>query len=398
MRKTISGRFAAALMFSLLAVLVSQESVLAIPAFARKYNMTCKTCHYPIPRLKEYGNEFAGNGFQLADQEAPRYYSDTGDDKLSLIRDFPIAIRMDAFVQYRDLNNGKDGQTDLETPYLIKLVSGGALTENIAYYFYFYMDERGEVAGVEDAYIMFNNLFGADFDIYLGQFQISDPLFKRELRLTLEDYNAYTTKVGNSHKSLKYDRGMMVTLGLDTGTSFVFELLNGNGLATADADHTFDDNKNKDVMGRISQDIGDYFRLGVFGYWGRERQNGYKNDTWFMGPDFTFNYKEYFELNCQYVKRNDDNPLFFTSTDGVDDTETDALMVEAIIAPKGDESDYYFVGLYNWVDSDFDILDRQSLTGHMSYILRRNIRLTFEYSHEFELETDKVGMGFVTAF
>ena len=398
MNKTITGKFTALLMFFLLAVLVSQESVMAIPAFARKYNMTCKTCHYPIPRLKEYGDEFAANGFQLPDQEAPRYYTDTGDDKLSLIRDFPIAVRMDGFIQYRDLNNGKEGQSDFEAPYLIKLMSGGALTENISYYFYFYMDERGEVAGVEDAYIMFNNLLGADLDVYLGQFQISDPLFKRELRLTLEDYNVYTTKVGNSRKSLKYDRGMMVTLGLDTGTSFAFELLNGNGLDTADDDHTFDDNKNKDVMGRISQDIGEYFRLGVFGYWGRERMNGYKNDIWFMGPDFTFNYKEYFELNCQYVRRNDENPLFLTTTAGIDDTETDALMVEAVIAPKGDESNHYFVALYNWVDSDFDALDRQSMTGHLSYILKRNIRLTFEYTHEWELDTNKVGMGFVTAF
>ena len=82
----------------------------------------------------------------LTDQEAPRYFVDTGDDELSLIRDFPIALRMDAFISYNDL---ADKRADFNTPYLLKLLSGGALTKNIAYYFYFYMDERGEIAGVE---------------------------------------------------------------------------------------------------------------------------------------------------------------------------------------------------------------------------------------------------------
>lgn len=64
----------------------------AIPAFARKYSMSCKTCHAPAPKLKDYGEEFAANGFELKDKEAPRYYQDTGDDQVSLIRDFPLAI------------------------------------------------------------------------------------------------------------------------------------------------------------------------------------------------------------------------------------------------------------------------------------------------------------------
>ena len=41
------------------------SDLFAIPAFARKYNMSCKTCHSPFPTLKAYGDEFAGNGFQL---------------------------------------------------------------------------------------------------------------------------------------------------------------------------------------------------------------------------------------------------------------------------------------------------------------------------------------------
>ena len=374
---------------------LASESLYAIPAFARKYRMSCKTCHMAVPKLKPYGDEFAGNGFELTDQEAPRFYVDTGDDRLSLIRDFPIAVRMDGFINYNDF---ADKRSDIQTPYLMKILSGGSLTKNLAYYFYFYMDERGEVVGVEDAYIMFNNLLGEDLDIYLGQFQISDPLFKRELRLTLEDYMIYKINVGESRKNLAYDRGIMVTYGLPTGTDLIFELLNGNGLSEADEVRNFDSDKYKDVMGRISQDIGEYLRIGAFAYYGREKSAGIVNRTWLAGPDLTISSGENsrFELNLQYVERRDDNPLFISF--GAKEIKTKGLIGEMVIAPQGDESDVFLVGLVNWIDSNIDELDYKSLTGHLSYILRRNVRLVGEVTHNWANDTNRVGVGFVSAF
>ena len=388
--KFVLSLFASVFLFSL-----ASESLYAIPAFARKYRMSCKTCHLSVPKLKPYGDEFAGNGFELTDQEAPRFYVDTGDDKLSLIRDFPLAVRMDGFINYNDF---ADKRSDIQTPYLIKILSGGALARNIAYYFYFYMDERGEVVGVEDAYIMFNNLLGEDLDIYLGQFQISDPLFKRELRLTLEDYMIYKINVGDSRKNLAYDRGIMITYGLPTGTDLIFELLNGNGLSDADAVRNFDSDKYKDVMGRISQDIGEYLRIGAFAYYGRERSAGNVNRAWLAGPDLTISSGENsrFEFNFQYVERRDDNPLFVSA--GAAEIKTRGMIGEMIIAPQGDESDVFLAGLFNWVDSDIDELDYKSLTGHLSYMLRRNIRLVGEVTHNWANDTNRLGVGFVSAF
>jgi len=62
-----------------------------VPVFARKHKLSCKTCHDPFPRLKPFGEEFAGNGFTIEGKVPSRYYRDTGDDKLSLMRSFPIA-------------------------------------------------------------------------------------------------------------------------------------------------------------------------------------------------------------------------------------------------------------------------------------------------------------------
>lgn len=379
------------------------EDANAIPAFARKYNMSCTTCHAPIPRLKAYGDDFAGNGFVLEDQDAPRYYVNTGDDKLDLIRDFPFAMRLEGFVAHR---TETDREVDFSTPYNIKLLSGGAISDNIAYYLYFFMSERGEVAGLEDAFIMFNNLFGSELDAYIGQFQISDPLFKRELRLTYDDFQIYRKKVGESNLNLTYDRGIMLTYGFENGPDVIFEVLNGSGLNHADDFRVYDTDKYKNVAGRISQDIGEYFRLGVFGFYGKEGQtindtmaSPYyaTNEVWMAGPDATFSYGDVFELNLQYMERRDDNPSFMQTTPAKE-IETRGGLIEANILPQGDRSPWYFTGLFNYVESDADPNEYRTITGHIGHVLKTNVRLILENTYDIENEENRFMVGVITAF
>jgi len=362
----------------------------AIPAFARKYNMTCKTCHSPFPKLKAYGDEFAGNGFTLAAQDAPRYYVETGDNELSLIRDLPLALRLEGYLTY---NNSKSKQSDFNAPYLAKLISGGAIAKDVAYYFYFFFSERGEVAGIEDAFIMFNNIFGSELDAYVGQFQVSDPLFKRELRLTFDDYEVYKTKVGNSGINLTYDRGIMLTYGFKTGTDIIVEVLNGNGIDKANAIKSFDDDKYKNVFGRISQDIGDHLRVGAFGYYGNEEKTGEVNELWMAGPDATISL-EPFELNLQYVERRDKNPLFVTNPAA--EINTRGAFAELLFMPEGDDSKWYLAGLFNWVEMEKIAMTRRA-SAHAGYMLRRNFRLVGEYTHDFINKFGRIGVGFITA-
>ncbi|HKK59942.1 MAG TPA: hypothetical protein VJ937_10720 [Salinivirga sp.] len=380
------------------------EKSSAIPAFARKYRLSCKTCHSPaMPKLKPYGDTFAGNGFKLSDEEAPRYFVPAGDDKLSLIRNFPLAVRMDGFIRY-DFGNGE--KTDFQSPYLMKLLSGGQLSENLAYYFYFYMDERAEVAGVEDAFLMYNDLFNMDLDIYLGQFQVSDPLFKRELRLSLEDYHVYTPKIGISDISLTYDKGVMVTLGLNTGTSFVGEIVNGNGIPEAH-ERWFDKDKYKSYVARISQDIGDFLRIGAFAYSGREKQynsldDNIINNAFVWGPDLTLTVTEMFELNAQYLTRMDSKVFpHQDSISAIEDIETTGILTELLFMPKGDDSNWYLIGMFNDVQSNYDQVKYRSYTLHAGYLLRRNVRMAAEYSlvDDYNLgEYNKINVGFVAAF
>lgn len=377
----------------LIVIVFFASEVLAIPAFARKYNMTCKTCHSPFPKLKPYAEEFAANGFVLKDQDAPRYFLDTGDPELSLLRDVPLAFRLEGYVTYNQSNLEK---SDFNAPLLFKILSGGAITKDVAYYVY-YILENGEPGKIEDAWLMFNDLFGSKLDFTIGQFQVSDPVFKRELRLTRDDYYIYKVRPGSSNVDLTYDRGIMLNYGFESGTDLTIEVVNGNGIGEG-VSNVFDDDKYKNFFGRISQDAGEHLRLGALGYFGKEEKTisdiAYTNQLWMVGGDATISFDP-LELNLQYIERNDDNALF---VDNKSDAKTRGAFGELIYRPEGDASKWYGVAIFNWIESDFRELNLKQLGVHFGYVLRRNIRLVAEYSHNFTDKYGKMNLGFVSAF
>jgi hypothetical protein len=277
------------------------------------------------------------------------------------------------------------------------------LSDKISYYFYFYLNERGKIAGIEDALLLFSNLFGSGINMALGQFQACDPLYKRETRLTLEDYKIYTVKPGNTSISLKYDRGVVFDYGFKTGTDIVVQVLNGNGIEEADESFVFDKDKYKNFMGKLSQSIGKSLSVGFFGYTGKEtlteEPDLVTSEVLMYGPNLSVNLNEKFIVNFQYMRRTDSK--VYNSITGLydDDNVTDGAFAEFIYAPKGDMSNWYFTGLLNWVDSDIAELDYKSATFHAGYMLKRNIRLVSEFSWISEqIDYGKVSVGVVAAY
>lgn len=371
------------------------EAASAIPAFARRYKISCTTCHAPIPKLKPYGDEFAGNGFIMKENEKERDYISAGDDLLWLNRDFPVGVRFDAYAIY---DQDQDVDKDLQAPWGVKLLSGGTLYKNIGYYFYFYFSERGEVAGIEDAYIHFDNVFGTPLDIMVGQFQTSDPLMKRELRLTFEDYVFYKTRFGESRTNLAYDRGVMMVYGLEkTGTDIIGLVVNGNGKGEAGEDQKFDDDSFKNFGFRVSQSIGDFMSIGGYYYKGKEKDislawDNPENEITYYGPDINIGVGP-LEFTAQYMEREDTNPYFLPQAMGYTAKGT---IAELIYAPQLDRSRFYFTGLYNKVDSELYKYETATISG--TYLVARNLRLLAEFTRDLEHDLNRVTFGMVSGF
>ncbi|MCE5251878.1 hypothetical protein LLG96_16855 [bacterium] len=380
--------------FTVLIAALAPETGRAIPAFARKYGFSCSTCHVAVPKLKSYGDEFAGNGYQLPDaDEPPRAFKDAGDDRLLLQRELPLAIRFDAYARFQ--TEGKI-KSDFQMPFGLKLMSGGNIAKNVGYYFYFYMSELGEMTGVEDAFIYFNNIGGTELDFLAGQFQLCDPLYKRELRLTYEDYQIYTTRVGQSNANLTYDRGFILSYSLPTKTDLVLQVVNGNGIGMAEDDLTDNDNF-KNVFLKVSQDIS-IVNIGMFGYTGQEKtdvEKKEKNKFYMVGPNLTVS-TDRIEFNTQYVARSDDNPDFLPVKG--DKIKTDGFFGELIVNPFPAKSRIFGILLYNKVNSDYDGLEYETVTVNLSYMLHTNMRVMAEVTRDIENEQSRFVVGYVSGF
>ena len=383
-------------------ILIPVNRTGAIPAFARKYQISCQVCHSPAPNLKPFGNEFAGSGYRMTEFESPRYFIQTGDEKLSLLRELPLAIRIDGVGTY---NFGKSKAIDFATLSGVKLLSGGEISDKLSYYMYFFMSEGGEIVGVEDAFLTYSDLFGTGLNISAGQFQVCDPFYKRELRLTLEDIAILKAVPGQSTASLTYDRGVMLDYAIPKlNTSLVAEFVNGNGLSIGGEEFIFDKDTYKNIMGIISQPLGKFVNIGFMGYSGRERMfsglSYYYSNVRLFGPILKLDFDQHLMVNAQYIRRMDSQVNGDGPADFLDDVVTQGGYVEAIYAPKGDMSKFYLTGLLNKVESDFSSLDYMSATLNFSYVLRRNVRLITEYTW-LDSEEGKYGRlscGFMAAF
>ncbi len=365
----------------------------AIPAFARRYQFSCSTCHAPVPRLKPFGEAFAARGFRLEDpsQEPPRATYDTGDPTLRLLREVPLAVRLDGYGSFKE---DARAESDVEWPWAFKVLSGAPISESVSYYLYFII-ERGEVAGLEDAYLQFNSLFKLPFNLVVGQFQLCDPLFKRELRLERFDYEIFRTRVGDSPVSLTYDRGLVASATLPGAIDSVFQLVNGNGIHAADEDAGFDDDGLKNVSVRLSRTFGPV-RVGGFSYFGRSSAGDVKNRTWYLGPDLVVNVSERVQLNAQYLERRDDNP-FFVAAPGPD-WKTRGGFLELIFLPRGADGTLSIAGLYNRVASDDPLTERDTLSATLGHLIARNIRGVAEVGRDFEHGATRLSVGIVAAF
>jgi hypothetical protein len=386
-------------LFILALVVLASTPASALPVFARRYRVSCQLCHNPIPALNAFGEQFAGNGFRMSPDEIPGDTVDTGDRMLQLMQSLPLAARLDAYVQ---LYSNGNAVTDFQTPYALKVLSSGALSRKISYYFYAFLAERGEVTGIEDAFLTYNDVGGAPVDVSVGQFQISDPLFKRELRLEFEDYAVYRARMGAVPLDLTYDRGIMASADL-AGFTLTGVAVNGNGKGEAQSNRQFDVDAGKNFFLHATRDLPGGLRLGAFGLYGRAEGNGFHNRTSMIGADATWG-RGAIEINAQYIHRNDTRPTF---TPSEPEAELDGGFAELLVRPAN--SVWYGFGLYNLVTADRPLLDvrlggpsgirrYESLTVGVGRVLQRNLRVTAEGTYDIEMEAGRWTLGFVSAF
>jgi len=353
----------------------------ANPVFARQYGMSCITCHAAFPRLNSFGQQFVKDNIRLPNWREQTAV-DTGDEQLVLPKFPPLAIRTQAYYQVRQGGTSSTANSDFQTPYLIKLLSSAPLSENISYYFYGIMAEKGGNGEfiIEDAWFSYNDLFDTGVSMMFGQFQVSDLMFPRETRLTFQDFIPYRLA------GITYERG--VTFSRSIGpASLTIGTVNGNGIEAnakltsgglSRPDRSFDSNNSKSIFGRLGGGIGP-LNFGLFGLNGRHSLNNASSETGkqVAGIDASGSRNDTLFWFAQLLWNRWDDALGAGS-----DASWSAgfVGVDYVLNER-----WVLSGLYNYADAgDFsdDVyysgIDLSSLTGTVSYYFMRNIKGVFE--------------------
>ncbi|NNJ96174.1 MAG: hypothetical protein HKP12_03360 [Gammaproteobacteria bacterium] len=367
----------------------------AMPVFARKYDISCAACHSAFPKLNEFGEYFADNNMRL-----PNWRDSTisgGDDMLALPDSVPLALRAQAYVQAREASNidvetGEEitADTDIQSPYQIKLLSGAPLSDHITYYFYAIFAEKGgngEVV-VEDAWFRHDDVFGTNIGMMLGQFQVSDLMFAREIRLPFQDYVAYRLA------GLTYERGILFDYALGP-VDLALGVINGNGIDDNFAinspgykrpDRLFDNNNGKAVFGRVGTDIAGV-NAGLFGYSGSQKNAtdpaglgvgerdtdkiSYGIDLSGKIGDKTYWYVQLLQNQWDGFLQADTNYRWFGSFAGVDYIHSNRWAY-SLLYNYNDANDF------KNTDTVYEGIDMNTLTFTAAYYFMRNVKGVIE--------------------
>ncbi|MBI5411096.1 MAG: hypothetical protein HZA21_03795 [Nitrospirae bacterium] len=144
-------------------LLTMKPEAQAVPAFARKYNLNCQSCHTRFPRLNTFGERFLENGYQLPGTEDGGI---TGKKRLGdlTLNDVSQVLAFGLKGNYNSFTGTGSGATTSEIafPETMSLWLAGTLTRNVGFLVEPEFNLREGHAEMERAFVTFNNLGGQD--------------------------------------------------------------------------------------------------------------------------------------------------------------------------------------------------------------------------------------------
>ncbi|GEJ56792.1 hypothetical protein [Anaeromyxobacter diazotrophicus] len=148
----------------------------AIPAFARKYGMSCTACHVAWPILNQQGQNFRDNGYRFKLGK---------DDPVTVSPAYvPLSLRTTAAYQYTRTTNQPSDQGPITTqsggvplPPGVDLLSAGTISDDVSYLVVVTgFSPSDNAAFVESAWARLDDLGGTGWlNAKIGKFELDQP-------------------------------------------------------------------------------------------------------------------------------------------------------------------------------------------------------------------------------
>src|SRR5450830_1224259 len=151
MNDSLRFRFVIRATLILLAFVISESTAHAVPAFARKYQTSCQTCHIVFPKLNAFGEAFRLRGYRMPGEteemvkQTPVSLGSPAYKKLwpesvwpgEIPNSVPLAVN----VKLADINtssHNEDGtitsvKNDLQFPQEVNIFGAGTLGDHVSY-------------------------------------------------------------------------------------------------------------------------------------------------------------------------------------------------------------------------------------------------------------------------
>ncbi len=164
----------------------------AIPAFARKNNISCSACHSAWPALNKTGRSYKENGYRFAPLQVPNVKV---TDHLKWDESLPVSVILVA----RPYDKKDSGETKVRALHEAELMIGGPMGENMSGFFEMEAEDedtnaRGLDVGIPLAQLTYNQSEMFNLQFSYGSVMYFDP------------YNTYTD-------ARRLTRGHLTTLG-----------------------------------------------------------------------------------------------------------------------------------------------------------------------------------------
>ncbi|MBM2814781.1 MAG: hypothetical protein HW421_1543 [Ignavibacteria bacterium] len=261
-------------------LLINQTSY-ANPAFARKYQTSCVTCHTVYPQLNSFGESFRINGYQFPvdDEEnvkekpvpmGAEAYKRVWPDAVwpnSIPGTAPFSLRgRSAFTVSTDDSSGQT-TSQFGMPAL-QILAAGVLGKDLSFWIGAHLFENGETGSIDNFFMKFDNLLTdwlPEKALYLkvGQFIpeiVPFATFHRSLTEAAYAMNTYSPSMGDKFVAghahgtgtfgiEQFQLGAEVSGVLHSRLRYVIGVVNGNSVAA-------DRNSSRDFYGRLAYKFG----------------------------------------------------------------------------------------------------------------------------------------------
>ena len=286
---TVKGliRISGAVLLVTIGVMSKTEPVHAIPAFARKYQTSCQTCHIIFPKLNAFGEAFRLNGYRMPGEtedmikekqvslgsEAYKRLWPQAIWPGEISSTVPLAVNI-KFADVTTSTLNSDGSTtninnDMQFPQELNIFGAGRLGDHVSYLseVTFGQNPDNSVSvELEHAHIQFDSPFGPEnaFHFRLGKFapNLADGFQEMWLMTDagIDSLFAYNPIGANGGTGLGEDTGIelpALVQGIEAYGVINHRLLWVGGMVNGiPGTDRFDGNNAKDLYARLDYKIG----------------------------------------------------------------------------------------------------------------------------------------------